>query len=235
MMDTKIPLILFPGLGADRRIFLSQIEQFDAIVPPWIEPVKGESMEDYGRRYAQSLEFDGPCYVGGLSFGGMLAPIVASHLGARACILMSTIRCGAELPWYYVLLCGFLSRLSILLWPLVFIAQFLARWCARLFGWLVGAHRASLFRQFADTPTKWIVWAVGALYRWNRLSTEPADYPFPIYHIHGTKDCVLPVRRTTPDVLIEGAGHVSSATHSDEVNRFIQICIAKTEGGKIWD
>lgn len=227
-MADKIPLILLPGLGADRRIFLSQIERFDAIVPAWIEPVKGESLEHYGRRFAESFEIEGPCYVGGLSLGGMLAPIVASHLDTRACILMSTIRAGVELPWYYVLLCGFLSYFSAVLWPAVYCSQLFVRWFTCLFGWTLTSHRKLLLLQFVDTRTLWIVWSTGALYRWSRSSTEVKEYPFSIYHIHGTKDRVLPLRRTTPDTVIDGAGHVSSMTHPDEVNRFIAECISKS-------
>lgn len=225
----EIPLILLPGLGADRRIFLDQIEKFDAIVPPWIEPVRGESMGDYARRLADSLDLHGPCYVGGLSLGGMLAPMVASHLDARACILISTIRSGAELPWYYVLLCRFSSHGSIFLRPMIRSSQFLVRLYARLFGRIISRNRISLLVQFADTSPTWIAWATCALYEWTRLPVERVEYPFPIFHIHGARDRVLPCRRTTPDVIVSGAGHVSSMTHPADVNRFIAACIAEVE------
>jgi predicted esterase len=81
MADT--PLILFAGMGADERLFAPQREAFpQLVVPKWIEPVPGESLAEYARRFAEYVDPGVECYVGGASFGGFVALEVARHLTA---------------------------------------------------------------------------------------------------------------------------------------------------------
>jgi pimeloyl-ACP methyl ester carboxylesterase len=49
----------------------------------------------------------------------------------------------------------------------------------------------------------------------------------PIYQIHGANDFVLPVKNTTPDVIVAGAGHALSMSHPDAVTEFLK---ARTDG-----
>lgn len=43
----------------------------------------------------------------------------------------------------------------------------------------------------------------------------------PIYHVHGDRDRLIPVRRVKPDRVIAAAGHLLNVTHADAVNDFI--------------
>src|SRR5262245_12121006 len=102
---TPLPLILLPGIGTDARLFALQKMAFpQLVVPEWIEPRWNESLPDYAQRMAAEIDPGGPCYIGGVSFGGMIALEMTKHLPARACFLISTIRSARELPFWARLL-----------------------------------------------------------------------------------------------------------------------------------
>src|SRR5688500_20374409 len=88
-------LVMLPGLGADARLFEPQRREFPGLeVPPWLPPVRGESLADYGRRMAAQVKGDGPLCLGGVSFGGMVAVEMARHLPAERVVLVSSCTTG---------------------------------------------------------------------------------------------------------------------------------------------
>src|SRR5438874_871766 len=102
MRDDVPPIILLPGMAADDRLFRFQLAALPSlIIPPWIEPDGRESLGAYARRLARCIDPGGPCFVGGASFGGMVALEMAVHLRAEACFLVASIRSGRELPWRF--------------------------------------------------------------------------------------------------------------------------------------
>jgi pimeloyl-ACP methyl ester carboxylesterase len=212
----EIPLILFPGMGADERLFAPQRVAFpQLIVPRWITPLPGESLAAYAGRFARHVAPGGPCYVGGASFGGFVAVEVARHLDARACFLIGSARGPDELP----LRIRSLRRLRRLLPALPLgLAKTLAGLSLGASGWAMSPAAGRVLRQLADADAAFLRWACGAVLSWE----EPASLDVPIHQIHGARDHVLPARRTRADVIVPGAGHVLSLTHTAEVNRFLR-------------
>src|SRR5687767_12182418 len=95
----SVPLILFPGMGADHRLFAAQRVAFpNLVVPPWLAPERDEALADYAARFAATLAHYGPCFIGGSSFGGFVAVEAARHLPIKACLLIGSVRGPAELP-----------------------------------------------------------------------------------------------------------------------------------------
>ena len=100
MMDVDPPLILLPGMAADGRLFRHQRAALPCIrTPDWIEPRDCEPLADYAQRFAQAITPGGRCFVGGASFGGIVALEMAAHLQAEACFLVASVRSDRELPW----------------------------------------------------------------------------------------------------------------------------------------
>ena len=109
-MPNSMPLILLPGVGADERFFDAQRAAFSTlIVPHWLPPQTSEPLSAYARRMANAVDPGGPCFVGGSSFGGMVALEMAPHLDARRCFLLGTIRSCTELPLRWRLLLSILG------------------------------------------------------------------------------------------------------------------------------
>ena len=99
-MDFDPTLILLPGMAADGRIFRHQRAALPGIrTPDWIEPHDREPLADYAQRFAQAITTCGRCFIGGASFGGIIALEMAAHLQAEACFLVASVRSDRELPW----------------------------------------------------------------------------------------------------------------------------------------
>ena len=100
MRNDNPPIILLPGMAADDRLFRLQRDALAGLtIPAWIEPCGREPLIAYAGRLATWIDPGGPCFVGGASFGGMVALEMAVHLRAEACFLIASIRSGRELPW----------------------------------------------------------------------------------------------------------------------------------------
>ena len=214
------PLILFPGMGADARLFAPQREAFpQLIVPTWIRPEGGESLAAYAERFARQVDPGVECFIGGASFGGFVAIEAARHLRAKACFLIGSVRGPDELPRRIQAL----RRGRRLLPAIPFgLARAFAGLVASASGWAMSPVTAQVLRQAGDADAEFVRWACGAVLAW----TKPAALAIPIHQIHGAHDRVLPASRTRADVIVPGAGHLLSLTHAAEVNRFIRDALA---------
>lgn len=219
-MSTQI--LLLPGMRPDVRLFdrlLPLIQE--AVVVPWIEPQRNESIRQYAQRLAETpqvAEFvrirregvrsltTSATVVCGVSFGGIVARELASLIGARGCILVSSIRSPAELPpWFRVMANS----------PLVS-ERSLA---------VVGRLAKSIPRRVRSRPTIrltklasdsgiWHRWATCAVLRWR---PRPQLDEIPTLQIHGDADTTFPLRYVSPDIIIRGGGHVLPLTHPQEL------------------
>lgn len=225
--EDALPLILLPGLGADYRVFFRQAEVVpNIIIPEWLDPMPRESLQSYARRLADQVDPGGPCHVGGLSFGGMLAHYVARHLEAKTCLLIGSLNSPWELPWRYRVLTPVVKYTPWLSRFFVRVAQKGTRTASKKLRKRISANHQSLLRQFNDMRPEWFVWAGEAILSWkenkemppaiNRLGEE-----FKVYHIHGQRDPILPCRKTKADVVIPDGGHCINVSRHEIVNRFL--------------
>jgi len=216
-MSGHLPLILLPGMGADRRLFRAQIAVMENVtVPGWIEPEPRDTLVSYAERMARSVDPGVPCFVGGASFGGMVALEMAPHLQAKACFLIGSIRSPDELP----LRARMLKPAAWLVpaWSLRVVGR-LAPVAVALAGRFMRPATQSALRQFADADARFHRWASLAILRWERPAQTTS---VPVFQIHGDRDPVLPHHLTRPDVLVRGAGHLLSMTFPDAVNEFLR-------------
>jgi pimeloyl-ACP methyl ester carboxylesterase len=216
-------LVLFAGLGADARVFEGQFEEFpDLYVPPWIEPRERESLADYARRMAEQTAaalgvVQGPLFVGGVSLGGMIALEAARHLRPRAVFLIASCRSWRSVPAVYLAV----ARAMRFVPPTAMdVLARLSPLAAPFFGPLGPAHRRKLVAVLRDTSPAFLLWACPALAEWS----APNDLAFPVYHIHGNCDRILPRRLADPPPgrVVPGAGHLLNLTHAKQINAFLQ-------------
>jgi pimeloyl-ACP methyl ester carboxylesterase len=95
-------LILFSGLGLDARYVTPDFPlPFDLYVPPWIDPLPNESLESYAQRIIPTLPIHDTIdyYIGGVSFGGMVALEVSRHLKPEAVFLISSCPSYRQVSW----------------------------------------------------------------------------------------------------------------------------------------
>jgi pimeloyl-ACP methyl ester carboxylesterase len=214
--DDHARLILLPGLGADERMYAPQRAAFPRLeVLRWLSPNPGESLADYGRRMAETIEASAPFYLGGSSFGGAVALEMARHLKPRAVFLIASCRTPAAIPRHLRLVArcgGWFAR-----GPVLSLAHVFASCSTSRFGDLTPEQRAMLVAMIRGANPRFLRWGGSALVRWGGA----AELKVPIHQIHGEDDRILPWGLSAADVTVPGAGHLMNVTHPEEVNRFI--------------
>lgn len=208
-------LVLIPGMGADERLFEPQRQaglQFE--VPTLLMPRPAERLANYAARIRDTINLAGPCVIGGVSFGGMLAIEMARMCDARAVILIASCRNRLGVPSHYRL-AEWISRVvpDRLLQRRAVIS-------GRLLATLenINDHQRDLVEQMSRDV------AVPQLRRIGRMILNwraPAKLPCPVFHIHGDADQIIPIKRVQPDEIVYGGGHLINLTHADQVNAFI--------------
>jgi pimeloyl-ACP methyl ester carboxylesterase len=214
-MPARPKLILFSGLGVDARLLAEQRTiDADIIVPAWIEPTAGESLASYGRRFAAHLRPTEPIFIGGVSFGGMVAQEVARHVPTRGLVLLATCRSwrGVPAPYRWVAQGG----THLPLWA-VEPGKRLAMRLKPLMGLATGQHLAWFDAMLADTDAAFLQWAGGALANWPGVG--PLAVPY--VQIQGARDLILPARYSSPTHVIPRAGHLVNITHAPAVNAIV--------------
>lgn len=211
-------LVLLPGLGADGRLFDPQRRGgLEVLTPPWLEPTADETLADYGRRMAATVEVDGPYVLGGVSLGGTVALEMARQLRPRCVVLIASCRSRKAIPRVLRVL----APLAGLLKPRRY-----KTWVPSGLGlWLLGEKVSKedgrlLHEMLAATDPAFFKWAAQAIAQW-KLRDE---LQMPIHHIHGSRDRLLRTRVVMPHVdrIVDGGGHMINMTHADEVNAFLR-------------
>ena len=216
-MNPAFQLILFPGLGADHRLFEQQRQAFpQLVVPPWIPPHKKESLPNYAARLAETIRpsRDVPLVLGGVSFGGMIAYELARHVKPDALVLIATCRTRRGLrPWYRAAR-WLLPLMPVQAWE---VAKLLSGPVVNLRISVPKARKDLAVQMFKDVDSSFMHWTLQAILNWQ---PTPLEGIRPL-HIHGARDRVLPLRGVQPDEIIPDGGHLINMTHAERVNRFI--------------
>ncbi len=212
-------LILFPGMGANARLFEPQQPIGAGIeVPRWLTPLRRESLASYAERMAAKLDTSRPFVLGGVSFGGMLAWEVAQHVPAdrlRGVLLISACRSRRGIPILY----RWAGLAAATMPAVVFQLAKASAPLARMAMGIVTPEQAAVFDQMLrDADPAFLKWCLWALLRWRGPANPVAA---PLLQIHGGSDRILPPRLCTAEHVIRGAGHLLNVTHPAEVNWLI--------------
>ena len=230
------PMFVFlPGIGADHRLFKYQTAAFpNSLAVDWIDPQNEETLEQYAVRLAETIRSElekrplAPVIVCGLSLGGMIAPYIAQYLDAAGCVLLCSIRSPQEFPRRYYLDWLVIRHCQSLRVIRVFIIQHIAGFVLLFPGllrWFVASGEVRVIRQMIETPTRRFAGLARMMFDWayrRRDDSETHCFTGPMLQIHGTRDPLLPIRLTTPDIRISGGGHTLATTHAEEINAILK-------------
>jgi pimeloyl-ACP methyl ester carboxylesterase len=213
-------IFLFPGLGADERMF-SRLA-IAATFPGSIEtinypiPKKDETLESYSARLASNLPGTEPLIFIGVSFGGIIAQEIARHRIPEKVILISTISSKNQSPFYFSI-----ARTLALhrMLPGSWLKQLI------LLAGILFTHKSQeekkLFEGMVrDADAGFIRWGIDQVLRWRQ--EKPL---FPVIHIHGSKDKVFPLRRIPADHVITGGEHFIIVQTPSAINHLLEKII----------
>ena len=202
---------LIPGLGADERVFQFLRLQGAVQVLRWLPPQSPrETLPHYATRLAAGVPEKQPCWLVGVSFGGVLALEIAQLRPLARVVLISSFAGPKELPWL-----GRLARATGLhhLVP----PQLLPR-LPRVTQWFFGVRNGreyQLLRQILRyTDPYFTRWAIARLLHWPGRPT-----PVPV-RIHGTEDRLLPAGAASIGYPLPG-GHLIIISQAREISRIL--------------
>jgi len=203
-------------MGADERLFGPQREYgLDFEAPRLPIPHPDDHMAGYAARVRERIDLTGPCVVGGISFGGMLACELARICQVNCVLLIASCSDVSKIPKYY----RFAELISRAIPDFLVRRRCIAssRMLAKLESLSDDQYR--LIRDMSrNVPIPFLRRAGKMLLNW----INPSPIPCPVYHIHGAKDRIIPIRNLRPDEIIPDGGHLINLTHTQVVSRFIE-------------
>jgi pimeloyl-ACP methyl ester carboxylesterase len=201
------------GLAADKRVFkyIELPTGCEAVYLDWITPEKDDTLPSYALRLASKINTNEPFALVGLSFGGMLATEIAKQYKPAVTFLISSIPLSKELPGYFRI-AGKMGLHKIV--PVSLLKTSAAT--KRFFTREKNADKKLLWEIINESDAGLIRWSVNAIMNW-----ENEIVPQPVWHIHGTRDEILPVRYTHPTHTIPKHGHMLVMTAAGKVNELL--------------
>jgi len=201
------------GIGADERLFnyIQLPAKYEVVHIPWIPSLPGETLAAYGRRLFLPYNADEPFALVGLSLGGIVSVEIAKLFNPVCTILLSSVPAASRLPSYYRLI----RKLRVhrlmppTLWKITAIAKHYLT--------MKGRVNKRLMRSVIwEGDTRFIHWGINAVLEWDN-----EVIPQPLYHIHGTRDEVFPIRCARPTHVLPKAGHMAVFSHAETINAIL--------------
>ncbi len=177
----------------------------------WKIPQKKETLQQYAQRMLEGIKEEKPVLMG-LSFGGMMSIEIAKLVEVEKVIIISSIKSVDELPGWMRLA----GRLK--LDKMVPLKSFKVMEPVQNFKLGVTNEEerrmAIEYRRTADS--RYTNWAINQVLNWKNNWQPPA-----IYHIHGTKDRMFPIKKISPHYTVKEGGHLMIMNKADEINAYL--------------
>lgn len=205
-------LYIFSGLGADERVFQGiDFLDYKKTFIQWKSPYENESIEDYARRLIYQIPGEKPTLIG-LSFGGIIAIEIAKQIEVEKVIIISSAKTKNEIPLYYRI-AGLLKLHKLMPNKLLKSSNFVIN---RFFGASTEYEKNLLKEILNDTDLEFLNWAIDKIVRMSNVTAIEN-----VYHIHGTKDMILPLCFVTCDSKISNGGHFMTVNKSGALNAIL--------------
>lgn len=218
--DGDTIIYLFPGQGADKRLFknLEVPAGYDTVHLSFPIPDRRETLAEYANRFIPNIDREEPFILLGVSLGGMICTELCDTLAPEKTILISSAKSKSELPGRYTIQQKLrFNRI---------IPKKLTKGGARLLQGIVEPdrkHDPSTFKAMLKRKDPlYIKRTVDMIINWDR--TEHAES---IVHIHGNNDHTIPIKNIQFDYLVEEGSHMMMVTRSEEINKIIKKILSE--------
>lgn len=207
-------LYLIPGVATDRRIFAALELQHPDVYLEWMPPLHAkESIQDYAKRFAQQIDPASNPVLIGYSFGGMVAIEISKHIPVAAVILVSSIKHYQERP--VAMMLGASIRLNR------FVRAEFGKNFRFAYAWLNDPSNAKeeafIDTMAAEMNPRHTDWAIANALAWRHKAPVPR-----LYHIHGDRDRIFPIRYIGRCIRIPGGTHLMLLNKGPEISAHIE-------------
>lgn len=205
------------GFATDIRLFQHQLETIpDAIYLPFPQPEKGDTLESYALKFIPLIDRESPFNLVGQSMGGLIVMELIKHIHAEKIILISSVKCRAEMPAKFNLLRkSGLYRLvlgSFLVKGIELGTLFLPELIR-----YKGLRRICLDMTYQNGAT-FLQWCSRAIVLWKGAPPQRRD----IIHIQGTKDKMFPIKQLKNIIPVTGGSHLMLLTRAEEMTHILK-------------
>lgn len=210
---------LISGIMSDERVFakIQLPAGYHAKYVKFLPSRKKESLPDYAKRIAETIDTTQPFILLGFSFGGILATELSKILAPQLTIIVASATTAKELPPHF----RFFRRSGI--YKVVPSATLkIASIVKNIFILRNRQDRRSLINQALDTDSNFIGWVTRSVLCWNN-TTDIKN----AVRIHGDRDEVFPIKYVKKDIVLRGA-HLLPFKNPDELNNAIAEAIGRT-------
>ncbi len=200
------------GIATDQRLFQHQLQHIPhSVYLPFPVPTPGDTMEQYVLKFLPAIDTTRPFNIVANSMGGMMTMELLKHLHPEKVILISSVKCRAEMPWRLRQLRY--SNLHRLLPGKAFIAGVhYGSFLLREINNIPGLREMVVAMARSNSPA-FLSWCVHAIVNWPGSSDHRKD----IIHIHGTRDRMFPYHNITHAVPVAGGSHNMLLTRKEEI------------------
>ena len=201
------------GLGADERAFERlKVNRCSLQHLQWLPVLENENLRSYAGRMAKQLKEENPVILG-LSFGGMIAIEMAKQIKVETIILISSVKTYYELPkWMRV--AGSLNLHKII--PIK-TNRFTERADDRRMGIETAEEKNFVDQYRKSADQKHVDWGIDQIFNWKNSSI-----PSNVFHIHGEKDRMFPIKNIQPSHIIKNGTHIMILNRADEISSCIE-------------
>jgi len=217
--QAKTTIYCFPGQGADKRLFdsLTVDSSYSIKVVEYGTPEKGMTMRSFAKILSEQIDTTEKFILLGVSLGGMICTELSEILKPEKTIVISSAKNRNELPFRY----KFQKTIPIYkLFPGSFLLA-----GAKMLQPVVEPDRnknKKTFKQMlAAKNGTYMKRTISLIINWGREANTGK-----IYHIHGTKDHTLPLKKIDAvDHKIEKGSHMMTLTNAKEVSEAIRLIL----------
>jgi pimeloyl-ACP methyl ester carboxylesterase len=218
MSEKKTHVYFVPGMAAGREIFKNIVlpeDRFEVHILDWLIPEKNESISAYAKRMAAAVP-ETQVVLAGVSFGGVVAQEMAQYLTLKKLIIISSVKCTAELP-LRLKLARTTGAYKLVPTRLLLSSDDLTKFA-------IGPRskkRLQLYQAFLNVrDRRYLDWAIRNMVCWDRK--EPSDK---VVHIHGDMDIIFPIKYLKNCVVVEGGTHIMLLNKGKQVSEKIIAAI----------
>lgn len=216
MNSEKTHLYFVPGLAAGSEIFknIHLPPSFEVHILEWLIPERNESLQDYAKRMAFRVKEEKAVLIG-VSFGGVVVQEMERFLNVKKVVIISSVKSRKELP-RRMKIASLTKAYKLIPTGLVLSADDLTKFS-------VGPKskkRLALYQEYLHVRDKnYLDWALEKMITWSRKEKDAK-----IFHIHGDKDMVFPIKYIEDCEVVKGGTHIMILNKAREIsNKIVEI------------
>jgi esterase/lipase len=219
----KTNIYFFPGQGSDKRIFdsLTIDSSYNKIFIEYSLPAKNTTLKEFAIQLSSQIDTTAGYILIGVSLGGMICTELNDIMNPKKVIIISSAKNRSELPVRY----KFQRVIPIYeLFP-----PRMLKGGAKMMQPIVEPDRkknkATFKNMLNNKNPKYIKRTIKMIVKWDKQSNLKNTY-----HIHGTKDHTLPIRKIKEaNVVINKGSHMMTLTKAKEISEAINSILQETD------